>query len=92
MGVQTYGCQPKNRGVFPQTWMVKIMVPNPIKMDDLGVPTPSFGNTFKLKCQDLKVQPAFSPVESTPSTTYYVLADAWDVELRSEPLCISKIP
>ena len=26
----------KNRGTLK--WMVKIMVPNPIKMDDLGVP------------------------------------------------------
>ena len=29
----------KNRGViYPPKWMVKIMVPNPINMDDLGVP------------------------------------------------------
>ena len=28
----------KNRGVFPPKWMVNIMVPNPIKMDDLGGP------------------------------------------------------
>ena len=25
-----YGCQPKNRGILPPKWMVKIMVPNPI--------------------------------------------------------------
>ena len=37
-----YGCQPKNR--VPQNgWF--IMVPNPIKMDDLGGNTPIFGNT-----------------------------------------------
>ena len=28
----------KNRGENPPKWMVKIMIPNPIKMDDLGVP------------------------------------------------------
>ena len=33
----TYGCQPKNRGILPPKWMVKIMK-NPIKMDDLGGP------------------------------------------------------
>ena len=31
-------------GVFPPKWMVKIME-NPIKMDDLGVYIPIFGNT-----------------------------------------------
>ena len=30
-----YGCQPKNRGKNPK-WMVTIMVPNSIKIDDLG--------------------------------------------------------
>ena len=41
-----YGCQPQNRGI--PKWMVNIMVPNPIKMDDLGVPvfleTPIYQN------------------------------------------------
>ena len=31
-----FGCQPKNKGIWPPKWMVKIME-NPIKMDDLGV-------------------------------------------------------
>ena len=32
-----YGCQPKNRGIWPPKWMVKIMVPKPYEqMDDLG--------------------------------------------------------
>ena len=30
--------------MVPPKWMVKIIVPNPIKMDDLGVITPIFGN------------------------------------------------
>ena len=29
-----YGCQPKNRGILPPKWMVKIRE-NPIKIDDL---------------------------------------------------------
>ncbi len=33
-----FGMFPTNRGVFPPKWMVNIMVPNPIKMDDLGGP------------------------------------------------------
>ena len=36
---------PKNKGI--PKWMVKIME-NPIKMDDLGIPTPIFGNTHIL--------------------------------------------
>ncbi len=36
---------PKIGVVNPPKWMVKIME-NPIKMDDLGVPTPIFGNTY----------------------------------------------
>ena len=41
-----YGCQPKNRGILPPKWMVKIRVPNPMnKWDDLGVKKPPiFGN------------------------------------------------
>ena len=41
------GCQPKNRGKnFPQKWMVKIMVQNPMnKWDDLGVKNLIFGST-----------------------------------------------
>ena len=38
-----YGCWTKNRGILP----VKIME-NPIKMDDLGVYTPIFGNTHMI--------------------------------------------
>ena len=40
----------KNRGgVYPPKWMVKIMVPNPIKLDDLGgFTTPIFGNTLMM--------------------------------------------
>ena len=37
-----YGCQPKNSGI--PKWMV-YNGSNPIKMDDLGGPTPIFGNT-----------------------------------------------
>ena len=37
------GVEPKIGG-NPPKWMVKIME-NPIKMDDLGVYTPIFGNT-----------------------------------------------
>ncbi len=33
----------KNKGI--PKWMVKIMVPNPIKLDDLGGNTPIFGLT-----------------------------------------------
>ena len=43
-GLCLYGCQPKNRGIWPPKWMVKIMVPNPIKMGWFGG-TPIFGNT-----------------------------------------------
>ena len=32
------GVEPKIGGFFPPKWMVKIMVPNPIEMDGLGVP------------------------------------------------------
>ena len=39
------GCQPKNRGVYPWKWMVKIMVPNPMnKWMIWGFPH-IFGNT-----------------------------------------------
>ena len=38
-----FGCQPKNRGILPPKWMVKIME-TPIKMDDLGGTT-ILGNT-----------------------------------------------
>ena len=38
------GVEPKIGGKTPK-WMVKIME-NPIKMDDLGGPTPIFGNTY----------------------------------------------
>ena len=31
LGKKVYGCQPKNRGILPPKWMVKIME-NPIKM------------------------------------------------------------
>ena len=37
----------KNRVFLPPKWMVKIME-TPIKMDDLGVNTPIFGNTYML--------------------------------------------
>ncbi len=30
--------EPKNRGVYPQKWMVKIMEKTYEQMDDLGVP------------------------------------------------------
>ena len=35
---------PKNRGGYPQKWMVKTME-NPIKLDDLGGKVTIFGNT-----------------------------------------------
>ena len=41
------GVEPKIGGKTPK-WMVKIMVPNPIKMDDLGV-FPIFLETPKLE-------------------------------------------
>jgi len=51
--------EPKNRGILPPKWMVKIME-HPIKMDDLGV-TIIFGNTRidialeHSKCLELKI-------------------------------------
>ena len=42
-GLPFCGCWTNNRGILPPKWMVKIME-NPIKLDDLGVPTPIFGN------------------------------------------------
>ncbi len=36
------GVSPKIGGFFPPKWMVKIMVPNPVKMDDLGGNTTYF--------------------------------------------------
>ncbi len=35
--VGTYGCQPKNRGVFPPKWMVYKNGKPYEQMDDLGV-------------------------------------------------------
>ena len=50
--LKIYGCQPKNRGIWPPKLMVKIME-NPIKMDDLEVPlfleTPPEFNSSPLK-------------------------------------------
>ena len=37
LGKKVYGCQPKNRGILPPKWMVKIMETT-IKTDDLEVP------------------------------------------------------
>ena len=43
------GVNPKIGGFYPPKWMVKIMVPNPIKMDDLGG-FPRFLEIPKLTC------------------------------------------
>ena len=39
------GVEPKIGVENPPKWMVKIRVPNPIKMDDLEGNTPIFGGT-----------------------------------------------
>ena len=64
------GVEPKNRGILPPKWMVKIRE-NPIRIDDLGGNTPIFGNTHFLfnkcdfpanyvslpECKELSVSP-----------------------------------
>ncbi len=42
---QVEGWTKKRGGFYPPKWMVKIMVPNPIKMDDLGGPPEIFLET-----------------------------------------------
>ena len=59
------GVEPKIGVENPPKWMVKIRVPNPIKMDDLEGNTPIFGNT------QMKITPALGNFEimrrSSPS-------------------------
>ena len=44
-----YGCQPKNRGILPPKWMVKIME-NPIKVGWFGGPPLFLETSIYLEC------------------------------------------